>query len=112
MAAQKVKKVPYDVLLGKIGKNQSLKEWQKNNKQLEEKVYEGTKTLNEWRNMVKVAHPNKYGEFMGEDNDFIGNFTQNNRENWTSNRKVGGFQTVEDRNPGDFLRNFEIKKID
>ena len=39
MAAQKVKKVPYSVLLGKINKNQSLKEWQKNNKQLEDKVY-------------------------------------------------------------------------
>lgn len=42
---QNVKKIPYNLLLGKLKQKNSLKEWQANNKKLEQEVVKGTKTL-------------------------------------------------------------------
>ena len=43
--SQKIKKIPYELLLGKLKHKQTLKQWQANNKQLEQEVAKGTKTM-------------------------------------------------------------------
>lgn len=43
--SQKIKKIPYELLLGKLKQKQTLKQWQVNNKQLEQEVAKGTKTM-------------------------------------------------------------------
>lgn len=43
--SQKIKKIPYELLLGKLKQKQTLKQWQANNKQLEQEVAKGTKTM-------------------------------------------------------------------
>lgn len=50
---QKDKHKPYHVLMGKLQKNQQLRDYQQTNKIFEEKVVRATNTLQQWQNITQ-----------------------------------------------------------
>ena len=80
--SQKVKKMSYDLLLGKFKHKNSLKEWQENNKKLEQKVTKGTETMKAWNmgeaNVKPVQAQGTYYVNNEEDDIILHKFTQHN----------------------------------
>ena len=105
MDNQKIKKIPYSSLLGKLNQKQSLRDWQSKNKQLEEKVSKGTKTINDW----KLVNPADRQRIDSDSYKVIQQFTQYPPEYKIQNRapRVSGFAGESDNN---FLNNFQLRK--
>lgn len=107
---QKTKKMSYELLLGKLKHKNNLKEWQENNKQLEQQVTKGTKTMKEW-NIVENKPRAKVGQgtysATAEDSDFfLHQFTQSN----AIGRPPLYVSRREDSQEGNILSNFQYRK--
>lgn len=103
MENQKIKKIPYSVLLGKFKQKESLREWQSKNKKLEEKVAKGTHTLHQW-NLSKPAEQRYRSD--SDNYKIIQQFTQQKNQPEGMQPKVSGFGGEQEN----FLNNFQLKR--
>jgi hypothetical protein len=110
---QKDKHKPYPVLMNKAQRKEPLRDYQHTNKQFEEKVLQGTNTLQHWQKFTNYGKnnylpPQPYPPSV--EGTVLNKFVQNSKANYDPQGQKTNLSAFEEDNGSAFLNNFAKKR--